>query len=94
VATLAATENGWKDIIVLEKAGTGGNSAMAHDLFGVGAMAYLPKDKLGEIVPFLEDVLKYEYTTGWKHLMGKLAIYFDKTFGSYWKTKADVQTWY
>jgi hypothetical protein len=89
VATLAATENGWKDIIVLEKAGTGGNSAMAHDLFGD-----LPKDKLGEIVPYLEDVLKYEYTTGWKHLMGKLTIYFDKTFGSYWKTKADVQSWY
>jgi fumarate reductase flavoprotein subunit len=34
-AALAATENGCKDIIVLEKAGTGGNSAMAHDLFGI-----------------------------------------------------------
>ena len=33
-AALAASENGCKDIIVLEKAGTGGNSAMAHDIFG------------------------------------------------------------
>jgi DNA-binding NtrC family response regulator len=63
----------------------------SHDM---GAMAYLPKDKLGEIVPFLEDVLKYEYKTGWQHLMGKLETYFDNTFGSYWKTKADIQTWY
>lgn len=33
-AALAASENGCKDIIVLEKAGIGGNSAMAHDIFG------------------------------------------------------------
>ena len=32
-AALAASENGCKDIIVLEKAGIGGNSAMAHDIF-------------------------------------------------------------
>jgi fumarate reductase flavoprotein subunit len=34
-ATLAAAENGCKNIIVLEKAGIGGNSVMAHDVFGV-----------------------------------------------------------
>ena len=33
-AALSASENGRKDIIVLEKAGIGGNSAMAHDIFG------------------------------------------------------------
>jgi fumarate reductase flavoprotein subunit len=34
-AALSATENGCKNVIVLEKAGSpGGNSAMAHDLFG------------------------------------------------------------
>ena len=32
-SALAANENGCKDIIVLEKAGIGGNSAMAHDIF-------------------------------------------------------------
>ncbi len=40
--------------------------------FDMKARAYLPKEKLGEIVPFLEDVLKYEYLPGWKRLFEKL----------------------
>ena len=56
----------------------------SHDL---GARAYLPKDKLGEIVPFLEDVLQYEYKTGWKRLMAKLEGYFDKRFEQNWKER-------
>ena len=28
------------------------------------ARAYLPKEKLGEVVPFLEDMLKYDYESG------------------------------
>ncbi|HVN97821.1 MAG TPA: response regulator [Syntrophorhabdaceae bacterium] len=51
----------------------------SHDM---GAMAYLPKDKLGEIVPFLEDVLQYDYRSGWKGLMGKLGDYYTRKFGS------------
>ncbi len=57
----------------------------SHDL---GANAYLPKDKLGEIVPFLEDVLKYERKEGWKHLLVKLESYFDSQFDSDWKKKS------
>jgi DNA-binding NarL/FixJ family response regulator len=38
------------------------------------ARAYLPKDKLGEIVPFLETVLEQEYLPGWSRLMKKLEI--------------------
>jgi len=94
VATLTAAENGCKDIIVLEKAGTGGNSAMGHDLFGAGAMAYLPKDKISELVPFLEDVLKNDYETGWKQVMDKLEAYFNEHWDAYWKEKADVLLWY
>ena len=41
----------------------------SHDL---GARAFLPKDKLGEIVPFLEDVLRYDFENGWKRLRYKL----------------------
>jgi CheY-like chemotaxis protein len=41
----------------------------SHDL---GARAFLPKDKLGEIVPFLEDVLRYDFENGWKRLRSKL----------------------
>ena len=56
----------------------------SHDL---GAKAYLPKDKLGELTPFLEDVLQYEYKTGWERLMAKLESYYDKKFGSDWQKK-------
>jgi len=51
----------------------------AHDM---GAMAYLPKDKMGEIVPFLEDVLQYEHKSAWKRLMKKLDEYYTEKFGS------------
>ena len=51
----------------------------SHDM---GARAYLPKNKLGEIVPFLEDVLKYDFENGWKRLRAKLeqaipTVYWD-----------------
>ena len=58
--------------------------------FKMGAMAYIPKEKLGEIVPFLEDVLKYEYLTSWKSLMKKLKRFFDSKFGSGWEKKTDL----
>ena len=37
--------------------------------FELMARAYLPKEKLGEVVPFLEDVLKYDYFPGWRRLI-------------------------
>jgi len=55
--------------------------------FEMKARAYLPKDKLGGIVPFLEDVLKYEYLPGWKRLMKKLEKYFKGKWGEYEKKK-------
>jgi DNA-binding NtrC family response regulator len=63
----------------------------SHDL---GARAYLPKDKLGEIIPFLEDVLEYDAKTGWKRLMEKLDNYFDGHFEPDWKKKIGVKYWY
>jgi DNA-binding response OmpR family regulator len=62
----------------------------SHDL---GARAYLPKDKLGEIVPFIEDVLKYEHKTGWKRLLDKLENYFDDQFEPDWKRKSGISYW-
>ncbi len=47
----------------------------------MGARAYLPKEKLGEIVPFLEDVLTYEYLSGWKRLLMKLKGFFRRPVG-------------
>ena len=60
------------------------------------ARAYLPKEKLGEIVPFLEDVLKYEYLPGWKRLLEKLKGFFDNKFESDWekKTGLEWQEWH
>ena len=55
--------------------------------FKMRAMAYLPKENLGQVVPFLEDVFKYEYLPGWKHLMEKLKGFFDTKFGTDWEKK-------
>ena len=51
------------------------------------ARAYLPKEKLGEIVPFLEDILRYEYMPGWKGLLEKMKGFFDKKFTPGWEAK-------
>jgi CheY-like chemotaxis protein len=61
----------------------------------LGARAYLSKEKLGEIVVFLEDVLAYDYVQGWKHLYEKLKEYFDSKFESDWekKTGLDWKEW-
>lgn len=51
------------------------------------ARAYLPKDKLGQIVPFLEDIFQYDYESGWKRLMDKLYDFFSAKFESEWERK-------
>jgi CheY-like chemotaxis protein len=59
--------------------------------FEMKARAYLPKEKLGEVVPFLEDLLKYEYLRGWKQLLEKLKGFFDGKFESDWEKKTGLQ---
>ena len=61
----------------------------SHDM---GAMAYLPKDKLGELVPLLEDVMRNDYKTEWGQLMGKLDNYFKEQWGNDWREK-EVIDW-
>src|SRR5512145_1926101 len=56
----------------------------------LGARAYLPKDKLGAIVPFLKDVLTYEYGTVWMKLMKQVEGFFNKAWGPYWKKPDEV----
>ncbi len=58
----------------------------------MGARAYLPKEKLGEIVPFLEDVLTYEYLPGWKRLLKKMESFFSTRWGEHWK-KSEEKFW-
>ncbi len=56
------------------------------------ARAYLPKEKLGEIVPFLEDILKYEYLPGWMRMLKKLEGFFNARWGDYWQ-KSEAKFW-
>ncbi len=58
--------------------------------FKMRAMAYLPKEELGNIVPFLEDILKYDYLPGWKNLIKKLKTFFDSRFESDWEKRTDL----
>jgi len=58
----------------------------------LGARAYLPKEKLGEIASFLEDILRYEEFTGWNRLFGKLEGFFAARFGPDWQNK-EKQFW-
>jgi CheY-like chemotaxis protein len=56
------------------------------------ARVYLPKEKMGEIVPFLEYLLKYEYLTGWNTLLKRLKGFFNERWGKDWQ-KADASFW-
>jgi len=57
------------------------------------ARAYLPKEKLGEIVPFLEDIFQEsDHVSGWAVLMKKLEGYFDARWGENWK-KSEAKFW-
>ena len=58
----------------------------------LGARAYLPKERLGAIVPFLEDVLTFEYGSGWKRLLKNIEGVFNKEWGPYWR-KPDNAFW-
>jgi CheY-like chemotaxis protein len=58
------------------------NLMRAYDM---GARAYLPKQKLGEIVPFLEDALKYDFKPGWKRVYESLSDMFVTLWGRDWE---------
>ena len=58
----------------------------------LGARAYLPKERLGVVVPFLEDVLTYEYGPVWKRLLKDVEGVFGKKWGHYWR-KPDDDFW-
>ena len=60
--------------------------------YDMKARAYLPKDKLGEVVPFLEDVLTTDFQSGWTKLFEKLHGFFTDRFESDWEKKTGL-TW-
>lgn len=58
----------------------------------MGARSYLPKEKIGEIVPFLEDVLSHDPLTAWRRVFENLGDFFNRRFGRGWQAK-DEQFW-
>jgi two-component SAPR family response regulator len=56
--------------------------------FEMKARAYLPKEKLGEVVPFLEEVMKFEYLPMWKRLVRRHDLFPDT-----WALDSETWPW-
>ena len=56
----------------------------------LGARAYLPKERLGALVPFLEDVLTHEYGSVWRRVLKQCEGVFSKRWGAYWRKPDEV----
>jgi CheY-like chemotaxis protein len=53
----------------------------------LGAVSFLPKEKISELRSFLEDVVLGGGKPIWQKLFDKLGSYFNKRFGPDWKEK-------
>jgi CheY-like chemotaxis protein len=53
----------------------------------LGAVSFLPKEKMSEIESFLEDVVLGGGKSVWEKLFDKLGSYFNKRFGPDWKER-------
>jgi CheY-like chemotaxis protein len=53
----------------------------------LGAVSFLPKDKMGELDEFLADVVLGGNRPVWGKLFNKLGHLFDQRFGPDWKTR-------
>lgn len=58
----------------------------------LGARAYVPKDEIDNIGPFLADVVTLSYEAAWKSVLSKLAGYFGAHFGPDWR-KSEREFW-
>ena len=53
----------------------------------LGAVSFLPKEKISELDSFLEDVVLGAGKPVWQKLFDKMGDYFNKRFGPDWKEK-------
>jgi CheY-like chemotaxis protein len=53
----------------------------------IGAVSFLPKEKITELTDFLEDIVLEGGKPVWRKLFEKLENYFNKRFGPDWKEK-------
>jgi DNA-binding NtrC family response regulator len=58
----------------------------------LGARACLPLEKLGSLIPFLEDVLKLDHQNPWERVLDQVGNLFTRRFGSDW-SKRQVEFW-
>ncbi len=58
----------------------------------LGARAFIPKEKMGEITKFLEDVLTLNHHKGWRKVFDRLGGFFNKAFGLGWQ-KGEKAFW-
>lgn len=58
----------------------------------LGARAYLPKDQLGQLAPFLEDVISLGYASAWESLFSRLDRSLGRRFGPEW-SKTEKEFW-
>jgi DNA-binding NtrC family response regulator len=58
----------------------------------LGARAYLPKDMIHTLVPFLEDVMKLTYQSVWGKALDRVGSLFNEKFGSDWR-KSEEKFW-
>ena len=52
----------------------------------MGARAFIPKEKMADIIPFLEDVLTLSRRGSVSRMLHRLEGIFNKTFGAGWQT--------
>jgi DNA-binding response OmpR family regulator len=53
----------------------------------LGAVSFLPKEKIAELRTFLEDVVLGSRKQVWRKLFDKLGDYFNRRFGPGWKER-------
>ena len=53
----------------------------------LGAVSFLPKEKMADLESFLEDVVLGGGKSAWQKLFDKLGSYFSRRFGPDWKEK-------
>ncbi|MDA8406387.1 MAG: response regulator [Deltaproteobacteria bacterium] len=58
----------------------------------LGARAYLPKDQIVKMIPFLEDLLMLSYQSTWKSALSRLGGVFGAQFGQEWR-KTEKEFW-
>jgi DNA-binding response OmpR family regulator len=58
--------------------------------------AYLPKERLSEIVPFLEEALKHHYPSGWRRFIGEMTGFCGEKIQIDWRKRPPLsrQRWF